>query len=322
MSVEVLDLSPTNITINESDDCPIIIVSETAVTQGPDGKSAYEVAVENGFVGNEAAWLASLVGDTGATGAQGATGATGATGANGSSAYVYIAYASDASGTGFTTTFNAALDYIAVKTTTTSIASPAVGDFTGLWKNYKGATGSTGATGANGTNGTNGTDGTNAYVYIAYASDDSGTGFTTTFDPLLNYIAIKSTTILIASPSVGDFTGLWKNYGSGNGGGQIVATSSYASPSSISTSISIPTDIRARVYLVGSGGPVVDPTLGTGSTGQELFLFGTSDTNTVELNDASNLKLSGPIVIKDTTEICLHWIDGLNKWVEASRNEI
>ena len=39
--------------------------------QGIDGKSAYDVAVENGFVGTEAQWLVSLVGDTGATGATG-----------------------------------------------------------------------------------------------------------------------------------------------------------------------------------------------------------------------------------------------------------
>ena len=41
---------------------------------GADGLSAYEVAVANGFVGDEAAWLASLVGPTGATGATGAQG--------------------------------------------------------------------------------------------------------------------------------------------------------------------------------------------------------------------------------------------------------
>jgi len=47
------------------------------------GDSAYEVAVENGFVGTVAQWLASLIGPTGARGASGATGATGATGAQG-----------------------------------------------------------------------------------------------------------------------------------------------------------------------------------------------------------------------------------------------
>jgi len=65
---------------------------------------------------------------------------------NGTSAFVYIAYASDASGTGFTTTFDAALDYIAVITTDTEIVTPVVGDFTGLWKNYKGETGAAAST--------------------------------------------------------------------------------------------------------------------------------------------------------------------------------
>lgn len=60
---------------------------------GADGRSAYQVAVDNGFVGTEEQWLEYLrqgpkgdKGDTGATGAtgpQGPTGAAGATGATG-----------------------------------------------------------------------------------------------------------------------------------------------------------------------------------------------------------------------------------------------
>lgn len=50
---------------------------------GADGLSAYEVAVANGFVGTESAWLDSLVGPTGATGATGATGPKGDTGDTG-----------------------------------------------------------------------------------------------------------------------------------------------------------------------------------------------------------------------------------------------
>jgi len=42
---------------------------------GADGPSAYDVAVAEGFVGDEAAWLASLVGPAGADGADGADGA-------------------------------------------------------------------------------------------------------------------------------------------------------------------------------------------------------------------------------------------------------
>lgn len=50
---------------------------------GDDGLSAYQVAVANGFSGDETAWLASLVGPTGPAGADGSDGATGATGATG-----------------------------------------------------------------------------------------------------------------------------------------------------------------------------------------------------------------------------------------------
>lgn len=65
-------------------------------------------------------------------------------GPGGDSAYLYVAWASDASGTDFTTTFNASLNYIAFKNSSTVIASPQASDFTGLWKNYKGATGANG----------------------------------------------------------------------------------------------------------------------------------------------------------------------------------
>ena len=54
----------------QGDTGPQGIQGETGL-QGIDGKSAYTVAVENGFVGTETQWLVSLVGDTGATGATG-----------------------------------------------------------------------------------------------------------------------------------------------------------------------------------------------------------------------------------------------------------
>lgn len=47
---------------------------------GVNGSSAYQIAVDHGFEGTEAEWLASLKGDTGATGATGETGATGPAG--------------------------------------------------------------------------------------------------------------------------------------------------------------------------------------------------------------------------------------------------
>ena len=65
-------------------------------------------------------------------------------GFDGRPAYVYIAYASDASGTGFTTVFDAALDYIAIKSTYLEITTPVASNFTGLWKKYKGIDGTSG----------------------------------------------------------------------------------------------------------------------------------------------------------------------------------
>lgn len=47
------------------------------------GKSAYEVAVENGFSGSESQWLASLVGPQGGQGVAGPTGSVGPAGATG-----------------------------------------------------------------------------------------------------------------------------------------------------------------------------------------------------------------------------------------------
>lgn len=47
------------------------------------GKSAYQVALDNGFVGTQAQWLISLIGPTGATGAAGSTGPQGVSGPQG-----------------------------------------------------------------------------------------------------------------------------------------------------------------------------------------------------------------------------------------------
>ena len=54
---------------------------------GADGLSAYEIAVANGFIGDEAEWLASLVGPQGPAGNDGNDGAPGADGTDGASAY-------------------------------------------------------------------------------------------------------------------------------------------------------------------------------------------------------------------------------------------
>ncbi len=105
-------------------------------------------------------------------------------------------------------------------------------------------------------------------------------------------------------------------------GGEIVDTGSYSSPQDVSTAITVPADLRARIFVVGDGAPVVDPSLGSGATSQELFIVGTDDTNSVELNSTANLVLSGPIVLKAHTLLALQWVPGPDVWVEVSRNEI
>lgn len=50
---------------------------------GADGKSAYEIAVDNGFEGDEQAWLDSLVGERGPRGEQGEPGPAGSEGEQG-----------------------------------------------------------------------------------------------------------------------------------------------------------------------------------------------------------------------------------------------
>lgn len=63
---------------------------DNAELVGVPGDSAYDVAVDNGFIGTEEEWLESLVGppgDDGAPGSPGADGAPGSPGAPGISAY-------------------------------------------------------------------------------------------------------------------------------------------------------------------------------------------------------------------------------------------
>ena len=60
-----------------------VIVSVNEGGAGVDGLSAYQIALQNGFIGTEQAWLDSLVGVDGSDGIQGIQGETGLTGSNG-----------------------------------------------------------------------------------------------------------------------------------------------------------------------------------------------------------------------------------------------
>ena len=64
--------------------CIVLLLVITLLSGcGKDGKSAYEIALDHGFVGTEEQWLASLRGDDGANGKDGANGLDGASGLHG-----------------------------------------------------------------------------------------------------------------------------------------------------------------------------------------------------------------------------------------------
>lgn len=55
---------PSNETVDLAALAPVPSADGTFYVVGPRGKSAYEIALENGFVGTEEEWLASLVADS------------------------------------------------------------------------------------------------------------------------------------------------------------------------------------------------------------------------------------------------------------------
>lgn len=128
-----------------------VSVPGTELIPGPEGKSAYEVAVEEGFVGTADQWLASLQGDDGQDGAPGTPGAAGTPGADGAAGRSAYQIAVD---NGFVGSQSAWL-------TSLQGADGAPGaDGQDGAPGAAGAPGAPGTPGTNGTNGTNGTDGT------------------------------------------------------------------------------------------------------------------------------------------------------------------
>jgi len=131
----------------------------------PEGKSAYQVAVDNGFVGTEEEWLASLQGDQGIQGPAGD---------DGQSLYTWVKYADDTVGTNFSND-PTGRTYIGVAVNkTTSIES---GDYTQYqWSLIKGDQGDPGDQGPQGDAGVDGNDGRGiSSTLVEYRVSTSGT---------------------------------------------------------------------------------------------------------------------------------------------------
>lgn len=142
---------------------------------GADGKSAYQSALDNGFVGTEAEWLASLQGlkgDKGEPGEQGLPGANGKDGQNGQDGKSTYQIAVE---NGFTGTETEWLESI----------KGAKGD--------KGDKGEPGTNGKDGINGQDGQDGKSAYqMWLENGNTGTEEDFFNSFGSSINYVEENS----------------------------------------------------------------------------------------------------------------------------------
>ena len=93
------------------DDSQEVLASSSAVVKiGAEGKSAYQVAVENGFEGTLDEWIDSLRGSDGENGIPGEPGEDGRT------PYLHVAWADSPMGDGFNTDISEGKNYVGTYT--------------------------------------------------------------------------------------------------------------------------------------------------------------------------------------------------------------
>lgn len=152
------------------DDFQEVLASSSAVVKiGAEGKSAYQVAVENGFEGTLDEWIDSLKGNDGENGIPGEPGEDGRT------PYLHVAWADSPMGDGFSTHESEGKDYMGTYTDFEEEDSQNYLDY--KWMRVKGEPGEPGRDGEPGEPGKDGEpgqDGTSTYVHLAYADSDDG----------------------------------------------------------------------------------------------------------------------------------------------------
>lgn len=116
-------------------------------------------------------------------------------------------------------------------------------------------------------------------------------------------------------------TASWATVAGGGSGYQV--SGSVGSPNVITASggISHTSDMLSVYFVVSSGGAVsitANPQIDTGtSIGQNIIIFGTSDTDYPILNDGTGLALNGQMQLKNKSSIMLMWTG--SEWWEVSR---
>lgn len=139
---------------------------------------------------------------------------------------------------------------------------------------------------------------------------------------------------LVPAPAAGDAaankylkaSGSWSAITSADMKNLNSVTGTRTSPQSVTAGTAIAPSTTATVqtfWLQGSGGPVTvtaNPAIGAGGfEGQLLYLFGTSDTNTVTYNNGNGLSLRGSITLAADDPLVLMWSAASSLWVEVSR---
>ena len=134
-------------------------LKENGGGSGEDGKSAYQIAVANGFQGTETEWLASLKGEQGIQGIQGDKGDTGATGQKGADGKDGVSVTSIEQTT--TSSADGGSNVVTVTLSNGTTSTFTVKNGSKGSQGIQGEKGETGAQGADGKDGLNGKDGTN-----------------------------------------------------------------------------------------------------------------------------------------------------------------
>ncbi len=165
--------------------------------------------------------------------------------------------------------------------------------------------------------------GTNAYLYIAYADDAIGTGFTTTFSDTKHYIAIKQTTSPIVTPIASDFTGLWVVY-SGNpdlSSYLTIANSRYQFVSDAGTTYIVPASAvtaNGNTIIELSNNSLTSITINaataTGKTAGDSVTIHITGTYAAQILVADGVTLNGTLAFSANAKIKTLIYRGSNTW--------
>lgn len=175
---------------------PVATKEDLDAIEMASGKSAYEIAVENGYAGTEAQWLESLHGQDGSNGIPGEKGADGKT------SYLHIAYANAEDGSiGFSMTVAAGKTFIGQYTDFIEADSDDYTKYT--WSKFKGESGYTPIKGTDyfdGVDGQDGSDGTSSFLWVRYSQNANGYPMTTNPTNAV-YIGVATTQSSVEPPS-------------------------------------------------------------------------------------------------------------------------